>query len=557
MKKDSIYVICENNHESWQVEFGTPLSELVARLGEQPHPVLAAMVNNRIKELSYRIYTPVTIRFIDATSFAGIRVLQRTAWFILQMAVGRCYPERKLYIRHSMGQSGFYCEIEGVKHLTVADTARLAEEIHRITEADYAIRREKLPTEEVRRRYTERGFTDKIELLDSCPRLYSDLYTMADEVGYFYGALAPSSGYLDHFCLRPYYEGFYIGLPLRTAPDMVSCELNQDKMADVFREYQSWVDMMGMPTVGAINRHIQSGLAGSMIKVAEAFHERKFAWIADQIHEANRTHGTRLVLISGPSSSGKTTSSKRLSIQLGVLGLKPVMLSLDDYFVDRDKTPLDESGEYDFEALEAIDLKLFNDHLQRLMRGEAVEIPRYDFISGRRQWHEEPLQLDDRSVLVIEGIHGLNPRLTPSIPDEQKFRIYISCLTSVAMDNLSRISTTDNRMLRRLVRDYRTRGADALSTLRRFPSVRRGEEKHIFPYQEEADVMLNSSLFYELSVLKPFAEKILREVPDTEPEYDEAHRMLKFLENFTPCPAEEIPHTSVLREFIGGSTFKY
>ncbi|MBQ5654067.1 MAG: nucleoside kinase, partial [Alistipes sp.] len=243
MKKDSICVICENNHESWSVDFGTPLSELVARLGEQPYPVLAAMVNNRIKELSYRIYTPVTVRFIDATSFAGIRVLQRTAWFILQMAVGRCYPGRKLYIRHSMGQSGFYCEIEGVKHLTKTDTERLAEEIHRITESDYAIRREKLLTEEVRRRYAERGFTDKIELLDSCPRLYSDLYTMADEVGYFYGALAPSSGYLGHFCLRPYYEGFYIGLPLRTAPDTVCCELTQDKMADVFREYQSWVDM--------------------------------------------------------------------------------------------------------------------------------------------------------------------------------------------------------------------------------------------------------------------------------------------------------------------------
>ena len=557
MKKDLIRVICENNQAIWQVPFGTPLAALATRLDEQPHPVLAAMVNNRIKELSYRIYTPVTIRFIDATSFAGIRVLQRTAWFILQMAAARCYPDRKLYIRHSMGQSGFYCELEGLEQLTATDAERLSDEIRRITQADLCIKREKLRTEEVRARYAERGFEDKIELLDSCPRLYSDLYTMGDEIGYFYGALAPSSGYLKHFCLRPYHKGFYIGLPLRTNPTTVCCELHQEKMADVFNEYQSWVDMMGMPTIGAINSRIRNGMAGSMIKVAEAFHERKFVWIADQIYEANRTKGTRLVLISGPSSSGKTTSSKRLSIQLGVLGLKPVMLSLDDYFVDRDKTPLDESGEYDFEALEAIDLDLFNDHLQRLMQGEAVEIPRYDFISGRRQWHEKPLQLDDRSVLVIEGIHGLNPRLTPSIPDHQKFRIYISCLTSVAMDNLSRISTTDNRMLRRLVRDYRMRGADALSTLRRFPSVRRGEERHIFPYQEEADVMLNSSLFYELSVLKPFAEKILREVPDTEPEYNEAHRMLKFLDNFVPCPNDEIPQTSVLREFIGGSTFKY
>lgn len=555
--KDSIRVLCENNGYEWQVEMGTPLSELTSRLEHPPYPYLAALVNNRIKELSYRIYTPVTIRFVDATSFTGIRVLQRTAWFVLQMAVARQYPDRKLYIRHSMGQSGFYCEVEGIDRFSTEQTCALAEELGRIVEADLPIRRQKLPTSEVRARYAERGFDDKIELLESCPRLYSDLYTMGEEIGYFYGALAPSSGYLNHFCLRPYYKGFYIGLPLRTNPEEVSCELHQEKMADVFREYQSWVDMMGLPTIGAINRRIREGQAGAMIKVAEAFHERKFAWIADRIYEANRQHGTRLVLISGPSSSGKTTSSKRLSIQLGVLGLKPVMLSLDDYFVDRDKTPLDAQGEYDFEALEAIDLNLFNDHLQRLMRGEAVEIPRYDFITGRRQWHEKPLQLDDRSILVIEGIHGLNPRLTPAIPAHQKFRIYISCLTSVAMDNLTRISTTDNRMLRRLIRDYRTRGADALSTLKRFPSVRRGEEKHIFPYQEEADVMLNSSLFYELSVLKPFAEKILREVPDTVPEYNEAKRMLKFLDNFVPCPDEEIPHTSVLREFIGGSTFKY
>lgn len=554
---DLIRVLCENNQCEWKVEIGTPLSELASKLGDQPYPLLAALVNNRIKELSYRIYTPVTVRFIDATSFTGIRVLQRTAWFILQMAVARCYPDRKLYIRHSMGQSGFYCEVEGIDNFTSEQIATLEEEIRRIVKADLPIRRQKLLTTEVHDRYAARGFDDKIDLLETLPRLYSDLYTMGDEIGYFYGALAPSSGYLNHFCLRPYYRGLFFGLPLRTNPEEVSCEVLQNKMADVFREYQTWVDMMGVPTVGAINRRIRNGEAGSLIKVAEAFHERKFAWIADQILEANRTHGTRLVLISGPSSSGKTTSSKRLSIQLGVLGLKPVMLSLDDYFVDRDKTPRDETGDYDFEALEAIDLKLFNDHLQRLMRGEAVEIPRYDFITGRRCWHESPLQLDERSILVIEGIHGLNPRLTPAIPDHQKFRIYISCLTSVAMDNLTRISTTDNRMLRRLIRDHRTRGANALATLRRFPSVRRGEEKHIFPYQEEADVMLNSSLFYELSVLRPYAEQILREVPNTEPEYDEARRLLKFLENFVPCPAEEIPPTSVLREFIGGSTFKY
>ncbi|MDE6045855.1 MAG: nucleoside kinase, partial [Alistipes sp.] len=331
----------------------------------------------------------------------------------------------------------------------------------------------------------------------------------------------------------------------------------QEKMFGIFREYQSWVQIMGVPTVGAVNAKVLAGDAGSMIQLAEAFHERKFAWVADEICRAHRTRGTRMVLISGPSSSGKTTSAKRLGIQLGVLGLNPVMISLDDYFVEREKTPLDENGEYDYEALEAIDLELFNDHLSRLMAGESIDIPRYDFVTGRRMKHDTPLTLDERSILIIEGIHGLNPRLTPSIPDAQKFRIYISCFTSVAMDDLSRIATTDNRLLRRLVRDRRQRGADALSTLARWASVRRGEEKHIFPYQENADVMLNSSLFYEISVLRPYAEQMLREVPDTVPEYDEARRMLDFLDNFIPIAPDEIPPTSILREFIGGSSFKY
>ena len=303
--------------------------------------------------------------------------------------------------------------------------------------------------------------------------------------------------------------------------------------------------------------NVSALMSGGMIKIAEAFHERKFAEVADAIQEAHRTRGVRMVLISGPSSSGKTTSAKRLGLQLGVLGLRPVMISLDDYFVEREKTPRDENGQYDYEALEAIDLELFNDHLHRLLLGQSVDIPRYDFITGRRTQHDTPLTLDERSILIIEGIHGLNPRLTPSVPDAVKFKIYISCFTSVAMDNLSRIATTDNRLLRRLTRDYRQRGADALQTLSRWASVRRGEERHIFPYQENADVMFNSSLFYEISALRPFAEKILREVPDTVPEFDEARRMLKFLDNFIPIPSDEIPPTSILREFIGGSSFKY
>ncbi len=554
---DTIKVICENLGNELDIPMGTSLLEISRRLTSGPHPFLAAFVNNRVKELNYKIYTPVTIRFIDITSFAGIRVYQRTSWFILQKAVRDLYPGQTLHIRHSMGQSGFYCEIEGIDPLTREAAAALEERMRAIVAADLPIIRTKVLTEEVRARYAEQGFDDKIALLDTRPRLYSELYTLGDLPGYFYGSLAPSTGYITRFGIESYYRGFYLALPLRTSPEELHKHVSQEKMFGIFREYQSWVALMGVPTIGAVNARALAGDAGGMIKIAEAFHERKFAEVADAIQEAHRTRGVRMVLISGPSSSGKTTSAKRLGLQLGVLGLRPVMISLDDYFVEREKTPRDENGQYDYEALEAIDLELFNDHLHRLLQGQSVDIPRYDFITGRRTQHDTPLTLDERSILIIEGIHGLNPRLTPSVPDAVKFKIYISCFTSVAMDNLSRIATTDNRLLRRLTRDYRQRGADALQTLSRWASVRRGEERHIFPYQENADVMFNSSLFYEISALRPFAEKILREVPDTVPEFDEARRMLKFLDNFIPIPSDEIPPTSILREFIGGSSFKY
>ena len=554
---DSIKVICDNLGGPIRVAMGTPLSDVAARLTPGRYPFLAAFVNNRIKELNYKIYTPVTVRFVDITDFAGIRVYQRTSWFILQKAARTLFPGHTLHIRHSMGQSGFYCELEGLDEFTHEQAAALEGHMREVVAQNLPIERTKVLTSELRAIYAEQGFDDKTALLDTRPRLYSDLYTLDGTAGYFYGALAPSTGYIDRFCIEPYYKGFYLAQPLRTNPGVLNKNVQQEKMFGIFQEYQSWVRIMGVPTVGDVNSKVLAGDAGGMIKLAEAFHERKFAWVADTIYDANLSRGVRIVLISGPSSSGKTTSAKRLGIQLGVLGLKPVLISLDDYFVDREKTPKDADGEYDYEALEAIDLELFNDHLRRLMRGESVDIPRYNFITGRRMQHNDPLTLDERSILIVEGIHGLNPRLTPGVPEEQKFRIYISCFTSVAMDNLSRIATTDNRLLRRLTRDYRQRGADALATLSRWASVRRGEEKHIFPYQENADVMLNSSLFYEISVLRPFAEKILREVPDTVPEYDEARRMLKFLDNFIPIPPDEIPPTSILREFIGGSSFQY
>ena len=555
---DTLPVICENAGRTIEVAMGTTLLEVERQLRlDGPHPFLAAYVNNRIKELNYRIYKPVTVRFIDITSFEGIRVYQRTISFILQKAVRELFPDRTLYIRHSLGASGFYCEISGFGPIPAEHLDAIKARMRGIIDRNLPIQGVKMLTDTARKIYEGFGMTDKIALLDSRPRLYSKIYTIDSLPGYFYGALTPSTGYTPQFDLHSYYNGFFIALPLRTDPTRLHQSVHQEKMFDVFHQYQSWVEIMGVPTVGQLNSKVLAGDASELIKIAEAFHENKLAQVAGCVAEANRERGVRLVLISGPSSSGKTTFAKRLGVQLRVLGLNPVLISLDDYFVDREKTPCDENGEYDYEALEAIDLEQFNDHLKRLERGESVDIPRYDFISGTRQWHDNPLQLDERSVLIVEGIHGLNPALTPGVPESRKFKIYVSCFTSVALDNVSRIATSDNRLLRRLTRDYRTRGNDALSTLARWESVRRGEEKHIFPYQENADVMFNSSLFYEISVLRRFAEPILREVPDTVPEYGEAKRMLKFLDNFIPISPEEIPPTSLLREFIGGSSFKY
>lgn len=554
---NTVKVICQNISTEIQVEMGTSLLELQQQLNiSGQFPILAAYVNNRIKELNYKIYKPIMVRYIDITHYEGYRVYQRTISFILQKAVRDIYPERKLYIRHSLGR-GLYGEFADGEELSQENIEDLREAMLRIIDARHIITRKKMLSEEISQIFANHGYDDKVALINTRKRLYNNIYFMDDTVGHFYGALTPDSGYIHLFDIRRYYNGFYIALPLRSNPNKLDLNVHLDKMFDVFREYAMWVDIMGVPTVGHLNEKVLAGDASELIKIAEAFHEKKIANMADQIEQANISQGTRVVLISGPSSSGKTTTAKRLGIQLRILGLDPVLISLDDYFVNRELTPKDENGEYDYEALEAIDLKQLNCDLERLMAGESVDVPRYDFITGTRQWHENPLKLNERSILIMEGIHGLNPRLTPSIPRDQKFCIYVSCLTSVAMDNLSRIPTSDNRLLRRITRDYATRGADALATLQRWPSVRRGEEKHIFPYQENADVMFNSSLFYEISVLRHKVEPILHEVCDTAPEYGEARRLLKFLDNFIPIKPDEIPPTSVLREFIGGSSFKY
>lgn len=546
-----------NNSSTIEVEMGTSLMEVMRDLAlEQPYPFLAARVNNIYKGLGYRVFKPITVEFFDLRDFEGYRVYQRTLSFVMQKASLELFPKRKLRIRHSLG-NGFYAEFDDREPLSHEDAMLLKLRMEEIVSRNIPIIRSKRLAEEVAQEYAAYGFDDRVDILETRPTLYRTVNYLGDMPGFFYGVLAPSTGYVTRFDVTPYCNGMYVALPARTNPEVLTTAVHHDKMFDIFHEYQRWIDIMGVPTVGDLNRRVIEGDASELIKIAEAFHENKIASIARSIAEANEERGVRMALISGPSSSGKTTFSKRLGVQLRVLGLDPVLIALDDYFVDRDKTPLGEDGKPDFEALEAIDLVTLNDHLKRLTAGESVEIPRYDFISGKRQWHEKPLKLSDRSILILEGIHALNPSLTPGVPDGRKFKIYISCFTSVAMDNFSRIPTTDNRMLRRTIRDNATRGNNALKTLVMWPSVRRGEEKHIFPYQENANVMFNSSLFYELSVLKAIAEPVLREVPDTVSEYAEAHRILKLLENFVPISPEEIPPTSLLREFIGGSSFKY
>lgn len=554
---EHIKIVCKNCNSELFVDWGTRLKDVAKMIAtpDKKEPWLAAYVNNSIRELDYRICEPVTVKFIDITHFEGIRVYQRTLFMILHKAVHDLYPDNRFRIKHSLSK-GFYCELEGITPSEEV-AARVRERVDELIAQNIPIVRNKMLKEEAIEIYRQLGFEDKIAIINSRPHLYVTVYRLADMAGYFYGALAPSTGLIHLYDFRPYGEGFHITCPRRTEPSKLENVVPQQKMYEVFSEYKDWVDIIGVSNVGPLNQMISNGKSTGLIQIAEALHEKKIGKIADTIAEAHAERGVRMVLIAGPSSSGKTTFCKRLGIGLGVLGFHPQSISLDDYFVDRTKTPRDENGDYDFEALEAIDLELFNDHLRRLFAGEAVVLPRYNFITGLREWHEKPLQLDDRSILLVEGIHGLNPRLTDGVADNLKFRVYISALTSISMDDLSRIPTTDNRLLRRMIRDNATRGCDATATLQRWASVRKGEDKHIFPYQENADVMFNSSLFYEIPVLKAYALPLLHSVPDTVEEYAEARRLFKFLDNFLPIDTNDIPPTSILREFVGGSSFKY
>jgi len=551
----TVKIICENTGKPLYVEIGSALSDVIKMISLQnPYPFLAAYVNNQVKELGYRIFDPVSVRFIDITHFEGMRVYERTLIFIMQKAVTDLFPGKQLNAKYSVAK-GFYAEILDMEPPTEQQIASIQARMKELVEQNIPIVWEKVLYTEAEEICREFGFYDKIQLLETRPHLYVKMYRLADLPGYFYGALAPSTRYIDLFELRKYYNGIYISKPRRTQPERLEDMIPQDKMFDIFQEYRDWVNVLGVGTVGAVNGKMLVGQGSDMIKIAEAFHEKKVASIADAISERHKQGGGRIVLISGPSSSGKTTFSKRLGIQLQVLGLHPVMISLDNYFVDREKTPIDDDGEHDFEALEALNVELFNDHLIALMNGQEVSVPRYDFLTGKSVPDAFKLRLEEKSVLILEGIHALNPRLTGEVSDDLKYKIYISALTSISIDNLTRVPTTDNRLIRRIVRDYEHRAHTAEATIRRWQSVRRGEDKHVFPYQEQADVLFNSALMFELCVLKEYAKPLLHEVPDIVPEYAEAKRLLRFLDLFVPVAADELPPTSILREFVGGSTF--
>lgn len=559
MITETVKIYCENTNSHLFVQQGTSLMQVAEMLSIPTHPyapLLACYVNNRLRELNFKIYTPLTLRFIDITHFEGMRVYQRTLFFILYKAVHDLYPERILHIKHAVAK-GFYCEIEGMEDISDEELGRVRNRMQDIINQNIPIVRNRITFDEAIEILKKNRLDDKLSLLETRPHLYVSIYNMADVVGYFYGVLAISTGYIHMFDIHKYYKGFRIATPQRTNPSHIEEEVPQNKMFEVFNEYNRWVEIIGVANIGALNEKILDHKGGNLLRIAESLHEKSVGYIADRIAERHKQGKAKIVLISGPSSSGKTTFAKRLGIQLSIWGLDPVLISLDDYFIDREKTPRDENGEYDFEALEAIDVPMFNDHLNRLLQGEKIDMPRYNFISGKREFLGRKLKMKNNSVLVIEGIHGLNPKLTPQIEADMKFKIYVSALTSISIDNLNRVATTDNRLIRRIVRDYRTRGNNATDTLRRWESVRRGEDKHIFPNQEQADMIFNSSLFYELAVLKDYVRPLLREVPDTTHEFGEARRLLKFLDLFTAMDGKEIPPTSILREFIGGSAFEY
>lgn len=554
--REYLEIFCENTNERRRVKPGLSLSEIAGQLEiELNHPILGAMVNNELKELGFEVYSPKTIRFIDITHPDGMRMYHRSLFFVLQKAVRDVIPGGKLTIEHSVSK-GFYCEINGsCTSLELPLIFRIGDRMREIIALNLPFRRDKELTRDAIEIFRKNGHPEKASLFETRPTLYTSVYYLDGMADYYFGCLAPSTGYLKVFDLVKYYRGMLLMVPQRSNPAELEEIVIQNKMFEIFQEYKEWVDILGVGNVGAINQQVIKGNASELIKISEALHEKKVGQIADRIHELRKD--VRVVLISGPSSSGKTTFAMRLAVHLKVAGLKPYTISLDNYFVDREKTPKDENGQYDFETIRALDIDYFNSNLVSLLRGDEIELPKFSFETGKRFFDGTKLQIADNGIIIIEGIHALNPELTHLVENERKFKIYISALTSISIDGTNRIPTTDNRLIRRIIRDYRYRGYSALDTISRWESVRRGEDKYIFPYQEQADVMFNSAMLYEFGILKNYAEPVLREVPMNRQEFSEVKRLLKFLSYFSPIPDMEIPPTSILREFLGGSTFSY
>ena len=549
-----IQIRCKNNKKTLNVPIGSTLSDVFRELNlNMDHGPLSVKVNNKVEGLHYRVYHNKDVEYLDIKSPSGARAYTRTLFFVLCKAVHDLWPDADVVIDIPVS-NGYYCNINIGRPVTRFDADAVRRRMQEIIDAAMPIRRHESTTEEVIRMFTDMGMTSKVKLLKSVGRLYTTYYEIDGYKDYYYGTLLTNTRQLYLFGLEKYYDGMLLRIPSRDDPSRLGDLVRQDKMFEIFLEHHRWQHILGMSTVGDFNEAVQQGRSTDLINVSEALQEKKISQIADMI---STRRGVRMVLISGPSSSGKTTFCKRLSIQLLTCGVKPVPVSLDDYFVNREETPKDEHGEYDYESLYALDIPLLNSQLNALFAGEEVELPRYNFQTGRSERSGRKLRLADDEVLVVEGIHALNPELTAQIPEGQKFRVYASALTTILLDTHNYIPTTDNRLLRRIIRDYKYRGVSAQETIRRWPSVRAGENKWIFPYQENADAMFNTALLFELAVIKSQAEPLLELVPENADEYAEAYRLLKFLKYIAPVPNRQLPPTSLLREFLGGSSFKY
>ncbi|MDR0824327.1 MAG: nucleoside kinase [Prevotella sp.] len=554
--ENKVTIHCTNTDTYRDFPAGSSLLDILDGFEVQlQSTIVNAKVNNKTEPLNYRVYSNKTITFVDITNPSGMRTYVRSLCFLLSKAVAEIFPEAQLYIEHPISL-GYFCKISDRATINERAVNAIKAKMQEYIDADMRFETVDEETDKVVKMFRSRGFEDKALLLETCGDLYSKYYKLNGSVDYFFGCLVPSTKYIHLFDLQLYHDGLLLQVPNRYNPVKLEPLIAQDKMYNVYKEHLKFLNIIGMDTVGDMNLANKKGLMPGVIKVSEAYQEKTIANIATEI--ASRAQdGVKIALISGPSSSGKTTFRMRLEVQLEVNLLKPIGLSLDNYFVNRDMTPLDEDGNYDFESLYALDLPKFNEDLESLLRGDEIELPSFNFSTGQREYNGAKLQLEENSILVIEGIHGLNPDLTKSIPDEQKYKIYVSALTAISLDNHNWISTTDNRLLRRLIRDYRYRNYSAIDTLSRWQSVRKGEEKWIFPYQENADVMFNSAMMYELAALRRYAEPILSQVPNNVPEYAEAYRLLKFLKYFIYLNDRELPPTSLLREFLGGSSFKY